>query len=77
MPCQMADVARAAGVSVTTVSHVINRTRYVAPETRRRVLDVIRELGFYKDAHARHLARGQSDFLASLSPTSPTLSSLR
>ncbi|MCG8508075.1 MAG: LacI family DNA-binding transcriptional regulator, partial [Rhodospirillales bacterium] len=28
------DVARVAGVSVSTVSHVINKTRFVAPETR-------------------------------------------
>jgi len=62
MRYRMVDVAERAGVSVTTVSHVINKTRYVAPETRRRVLEVIRELGFYKDAHARRLARGRSDF---------------
>jgi LacI family transcriptional regulator len=59
----MKDVAERCGVSETTVSHVVNRTRRVAPETRRRVLDAIRELGFYTNAHARRLARGSSDFL--------------
>lgn len=34
---RLADVARRAGVSITTVSHVVNGTRYVAPETRERV----------------------------------------
>jgi LacI family transcriptional regulator len=59
----MVDVAKAAGVSVTTVSHVVNETRHVMPGTRRRVLAAIRELGFYKTAHARNLATGSSDFL--------------
>ncbi len=63
MGSRMKDVADRVGVSVTTVSHVMNKTRYVAPETRRRVLDAIRELNYYKNAHARRLARGRSDFL--------------
>lgn len=63
MPGRMEDVAKQAGVSVTTVSHVVNRTRHVAPKTRRRVLETIRQLSYYKDAHARRLARGHSDFL--------------
>lgn len=62
MATRMKDVAERAGVSVTTVSHVINRTRPVATETRRRVLHVIKELNFYKNAHALRLARGKSDF---------------
>lgn len=63
MAIRMKDVAERAGVSVTTVSHVLNRTRHVAPETRRKVLEVIRDLNFYKNVHARRLARGGSDFL--------------
>lgn len=63
MTGRMKDVALRAGVSVTTVSHVVNRTRRVAPETRRRVLGAVRQLSYYKDAHARRLARGHSDFL--------------
>jgi LacI family transcriptional regulator len=59
----MADVAQEAGVSVTTVSHVLNKTRHVAPDTRQRVLEAVRLLSYYKDAHARRLARGHSDFL--------------
>jgi LacI family transcriptional regulator len=59
----MKDVAERCGVSETTVSHVVNHTRYVAPETRRKVLETIREVGFYTNAHARRLARGSSDFL--------------
>ncbi len=62
MAHRMREVAERAGVSVTTVSHVMNRTRFVAPQTRRRVLDAIRDLSYYKDAHARRLAVGRSDF---------------
>jgi DNA-binding LacI/PurR family transcriptional regulator len=63
MGSRMKEVAERAGVSVTTVSHVINKTRYVSPETRKLVLQAARELNFYKDAHARRLATGRSDFL--------------
>jgi LacI family transcriptional regulator len=62
MPSGIKDVAKCAGVSIATVSHVLNRTRYVAPETEQRVLQVIQELKYYKNAHARRLARGHSDF---------------
>ncbi|HTV54696.1 MAG TPA: LacI family DNA-binding transcriptional regulator [Terriglobia bacterium] len=62
MSHRMEDVAEKAGVSVTTVSHVMNKTRFVARDTRQRVLKAIQELSYYKDAHARKLARGQSDF---------------
>ncbi len=61
MPIQMKDVAKRAGVSVTTVSHVLNGTRFVAEATRERVLQGMQELGYYKNASARLLARGRSD----------------
>jgi DNA-binding LacI/PurR family transcriptional regulator len=57
----MNDVAKEAGVSVTTVSHVINETRPVAGSTRDRVLLAIRELSYYKNTSARLLVRGESD----------------
>lgn len=41
----MSDVAQLAGVSESTVSHVINETRTVLPETAERVRSAIRELG--------------------------------
>ena len=59
----MKDVADRAGVAESTVSHVINNTRFVSPETRERVLRAMSELNFHKNAHARRLARGRSDFL--------------
>jgi LacI family transcriptional regulator len=57
----MVDVARTAGVSVSTVSHVVNGTRHVEPATRERVETAIRELGYRQDALARAMKRAQSD----------------
>ncbi|WP_040977495.1 HTH-type transcriptional repressor PurR [Necropsobacter massiliensis] len=49
------DVAKTAGVSTTTVSHVINKTRFVAPETEKLVLQAIHELNYSPSAVARSL----------------------
>ncbi|WP_404384595.1 LacI family DNA-binding transcriptional regulator [Caenispirillum salinarum] len=49
------DVARAAEVSVTTVSHVINGTRFVAPETAERVREAVDRLGYAPSGVARAL----------------------
>lgn len=64
MAARMKDVAERVGVSVATVSHVLNNTRFVAPKTKQRVLEVVRELDYYQNVHARRLARGTSDFYA-------------
>jgi LacI family transcriptional regulator len=57
------DVARAAGVSTATVSHVINNTRFVTSETRARVLRAVEECDYYPNAHARGLVSGRSSIL--------------
>ncbi len=57
----MKDVAARAGVSITTVSHVLNKTRAAAPETRARILQAVRELNYHKNVSACLLKRGQSD----------------
>jgi LacI family transcriptional regulator len=57
----MADVARKAGVSVSTVSHVINGTRHVSEDTMLQVQDAIAELGFVPNAVARSLARASTN----------------
>ncbi|HYP52651.1 MAG TPA: LacI family DNA-binding transcriptional regulator, partial [Pyrinomonadaceae bacterium] len=62
----MRDVAREAGVSTATVSHVINNTRYVSDEVRARVLGAIERCGYYPNAHARTLASGRSQILGLL-----------
>jgi len=57
----MSEVAARAGVSKATVSRVLNRTHLIAPETERRVLEVVRQLKYHKNVHARRLATGRSD----------------
>ena len=49
------DVARLAGVSTTTVSHVINKTRFVAETTQERVQAAVKELNYAPSAVARSL----------------------
>lgn len=59
----MSDVARLAGVSVTTVSHVVNGTRRASGETTRRVLDAVERTGYVHNALARGLARARTQSL--------------
>ncbi|WP_028048706.1 LacI family DNA-binding transcriptional regulator [Cellulomonas sp. URHD0024] len=54
----IADVARTAGVSVGTVSNVLNRPDTVAPPTRERVESAIAELSFVRNGSARQLRQG-------------------
>jgi LacI family transcriptional regulator len=56
----MADVAARAGVSLKTVSRVVNGEPRVASHTAMMVMDAIRELGFRSNHAAATLARGQS-----------------
>jgi len=60
------DVAREAGVSTATVSHVINNTKYVSDVTRERVLRAIKSCNYYANAHARTLASGRSNIIGLL-----------
>jgi len=57
----MREVAKRAGVSSATVSRVLNKTQYISPETERRVLEVVGQLNYYKNVHARRLATGKSN----------------
>lgn len=51
----ISEVAKMAGVSVSTVSHVLNKTRYVSPDKVRRVEDVVAEVGYIPNTVARSL----------------------
>ncbi|MFZ5912193.1 MAG: LacI family DNA-binding transcriptional regulator [Chloroflexota bacterium] len=64
----ISDVARRAGVSIATVSRVINATTPVAPETAQRVQEAIQELAFVPRAAARVLASRRTQTLGLLLP---------
>jgi LacI family transcriptional regulator len=60
VPINIREVAAHAGVSVGTVSNVLNRPEVVASATRERVNAAIRELGFVRNESARQLRAGRS-----------------
>lgn len=60
MAVSVKQVAARAGVSLGTVSNVLNRPDNVAPATRQKVLDAIAELGFVRNEAARALRAGRS-----------------
>lgn len=60
------DVARQAGVSVGTVSNVINRPDLVSEDTRTKVLSTIDRLGYVRSESARQLRAGRSRIVALL-----------
>src|SRR5215218_8164029 len=64
----MTDVARLADVSVATVSHVINGTRFVSPERADRVRSAMDELGYTPDATARSLRVGRTETIGLIIP---------
>ncbi|WP_456153931.1 LacI family DNA-binding transcriptional regulator [Phaeacidiphilus oryzae] len=62
------DVAADAGVSPSTVSYVLSGKRSISAETRRRVEQSIRRLGYHPHAGARALASSRSNILALVVP---------
>lgn len=75
---KMSDVARRAQVSESTVSHVLNGTRYVADDTRQAVLDAVRDTGYVRNTIARSLVTSKTHTigLAMSSITNPYLGDL-
>lgn len=64
-PVTQKDVARLAGVSTAVVSYVINDgPRQVSAETRRKVYDAIRQLGYYPNHDARNLTLNANENFA-------------
>ena len=64
MAVTMRDVAASAGVSIKTVSNVINDYPFIKPATRARVLHAIEELGYRPNLSARNLSRGRTGLIA-------------
>lgn len=68
MSGSMKDVARRAGISVATVSHVINGTRAVNPDTKQRVLKAIEGLNYVPNAAAKSLKSKESRIIKIILP---------
>lgn len=60
------DVAEAADVGVGTISRVLNSSSHVSQETRTRVLEAIRRLGFRPNAQARRILKRRSEMVGFL-----------
>lgn len=63
MPVTIKDVAKLAEVSISTVSRVINDSKPVSPEVRRRVIDAIDQLGYKPNEVARSLVTKRSNLI--------------
>lgn len=65
------EVAQAAGVSISTVSYALSGKRPVAPDTRRRIEEAVRELDYRPNAGARMLAGRRAQIFALTEPLRP------
>jgi DNA-binding LacI/PurR family transcriptional regulator len=68
MATTMREVAEAAGVSIATVSFVVNNSKRVAPATRERIEQAMAELGFRRNVVARALASRRTQIIALVYP---------
>ena len=68
MAATLKDVAALAGVSIKTVSNVVNGYGFVKPENRRRVEEALKATGYRPNVGARNLRRGRTGFIAMVVP---------
>jgi LacI family transcriptional regulator len=69
MATTLKDIAQEVGLSITTVSRALAGYEDVAPETRRRIKAVARELGYYPNLTAQRLQKKRTDTLGFIMPT--------
>lgn len=65
----MKDVAEVAGVTVTTVSRVLNNRGYISEKTRKKVYDTMQQLNYRPNEMARSLLRKKSNLIGLIIPT--------
>ncbi|RXZ82427.1 LacI family transcriptional regulator [Paenibacillaceae bacterium] len=68
MAVKIKDVAKRAGVSVTTVSRVLNGEKYVKDDLKKRVNEAIKELGYAPSQIARSLVRNKTNLIGVIVP---------
>ncbi len=56
------DIAKMAGVSVTTVSRVLNDHPYVSEEKRKAVIEIVEKLNYSQNANAVHLSKRENEY---------------
>jgi len=69
MPIRLKDIAERLGLSITTVSRALGGYPDVAKETRERVMQAAREMGYYPDAIAQKLQKRRTDTVGFIIPT--------
>ena len=70
MPVTIRDVARHLNLSITTVSRALDGYDHVSEETRQRVIEAARELGYSPNRAARQLRRQRADTIGYILPSS-------
>ena len=68
MPTTINDIAEKAGVSLTTVSRVLNNSKHVKLETKEKILSVIKELNYTPSAIARSLSKNKTSTIGVIVP---------
>jgi LacI family sucrose operon transcriptional repressor len=69
MAITLKDVAKKAGVTVTTVSRVLNNRGYISDKTRNKVYQVMKELNYQPNEIARSLSKKKSNIIGIIIPT--------
>lgn len=69
MHVSITDIARIAGVSTSTVSHVLNKTRYVSPEITERVMQAVAQTDYRKNRLARALRQNKTNTIGIVLPS--------
>lgn len=64
------DIAKRAGVSVTTVSRVLNNQQYVSEEKKKAVMEAIQTSNYQKNINAVHLSKGKTNLIGVVIPFS-------
>lgn len=62
------DVAKCAGVSIATVSHIVNGTKAVTPQTHKKVMDAIEKLNYTPNQTAKSFKTGRKNIIAFVVP---------
>lgn len=62
------DVAKETGLTVTTVSHVLNNRGYISEETRKKVYDAMKKLNYHPNEVARSLSKQSTNTIGEIVP---------